>query len=228
MADRREPQDGGTQQAAERRQPRRRAQPDRLGQDPGRQRRDELGEHRRHLERRRDAPERAVVDERLADGHLGDVVDGHRRIGDELLHDQAADRDERQPGRRQRDERVADRGEQHRADGDRADAPAPGRAGRDHRPDERRGATDPGHDAEHGRAQPEVVEDEQEPGRAEDAPQAGQRHLGADERAQDRVVTDEPEPDPDLGQDRLAILRLRWRRLHRPDRPEQHRRRQVA
>ena len=57
--------------------------------------------------------------------------------------------------------------------------------GRDHGPDERRGATDPGHDPEHGRAQLEVVEDEQEPRRAEDAPQAGQRHLRPDERAQD-------------------------------------------
>ena len=41
--------------------------------------------------------------------------------------------------------------------------------------------------------------------------------------------TDEAEPDPDLGQDRLAVLGLRrWRLLHGPDRPEQQRGRQVG
>ena len=30
-------------------------------------------------------PSARSCDERLADGHLGDVVDGHRRIRDELL-----------------------------------------------------------------------------------------------------------------------------------------------
>ena len=100
-------------------------------------------------------------------------------------------------------------GEQHRADRHRPDAPAPGRPGRDHRADERRGATDPGHDAEHGRAR---AASSSRTNRNQVAPKmphsAGERHLGADERPQDRVVTDEPEPVPDLGQDRLAILRL--------------------
>ena len=45
-----------------------RAQPDHLGQQPADERRDQLGEHRRHAERRVDAPELAVGDERLADG----------------------------------------------------------------------------------------------------------------------------------------------------------------
>ena len=46
---------------------------------------------------------------------------------------------------------------------------------------------------EHGRARAAIVEDEQEPRRAEDAPQRRERHLGAGERAQDRVVADEPQ-----------------------------------
>ena len=84
------------------------AEPDDLGEHAGDQGRDELGHDGRNVECRRDAPERPIVDERLAHGHLCHVVYRDGRIGDELLHDEAGDGDDRQPGWRERDERVAE------------------------------------------------------------------------------------------------------------------------
>ena len=156
------------------------------------------------MERRRDPAERPVLDQGLADGDLGDVVDRDGRVRDQLLEHQAPDRDERQPGRREGDERVADGGQQHRRDRDRADPPAPGGSRRDDGPDEGRDAADPGDDAERSRAKLQFLEDEQEPRRAEDPPQGSQRHLGARERPEHGIVADQPQAVADLGEDRLA------------------------
>ncbi len=167
------------------------------------------------------------MDQGLADGHLGDVVDRDGRVGHELLHDETPDRDERQARRRERHEGVADGRQHHGADRDRADPPAHRGTGGDDRADERRRATDPRDHAEHGRTELEVVEDEQEPGRPEDPPQRSEGHPGAHEGSKDRVVTDEAETDPDLGQDGFAVLGLRWRSLRFADRAQQHGRDEV-
>ena len=74
-------------------------------------------------------------------------------------------------------------------------------------------AADPGDDADRRRAQAQLLEREQEPDRAEDAPQRGEQHLGEREGAQERVVPDESEAVADLVEDRLAILGEGRRRL---------------
>ena len=178
------------------------------------------------MEGRGDPTERPVVDQRLADGCLRDAVDRGRRVGDQLLHHEAANGDERQSGRRERDERVADRRQEHRPDRDRTDAPASGGTCGDDRADERREATDAGDDPEGRRTQAQFVEDEQEPGRPEDAPQRRERHLGTGESAQDRVMKNQPQAFTDLVEDRLAVRLGRWRLFLLVDRAEQERRAQ--
>lgn len=101
--------------------------------------------------------------------------------------------------------------QEHGDDGNRADAPAPGRARGNYGPDERREATNSCNHTEDCRAQTELVEDEQEPGRTEDAPECGHRHLRSRERAKDRVVDHHPKAFPDLAEDGLPVcLGRRW------------------
>ena len=70
-------------------------QSDRVGEDAGGERRDKLNHHARDVECRAHSTERPILDQRLADRHLGDLIDGHGRIGDELLGDQAGERHDR-------------------------------------------------------------------------------------------------------------------------------------
>ena len=199
---------------------------DDLGQEARRRRSRPAGRPRpanRNVEVTR--PSSRSVDERLAHGHLGDVVDGHGRVRDELLADQAGDRHERQAGRGQRDEQVAETptgaaprsrpGRSPSACVDRLATTAP--MNDDAPPTPAMSPTAAGLELE-------LLEREQEPGRAEDAPQRREQHLGDREGAQDRVVDDQPEADADLVEHRLAIRDRRRRRLLAPDRPEQHRR----
>ncbi len=107
------------------------------------------------------------------------------------------------------------------------DAPATRRARRDDGADEGRPTTDRGDDA-HGRgAQAQVIEGEQEERGPEDAPPGREERLGDRERPQGPVVANESEPVADLVEDGLAILDLRWRRLHVADAHEQDRRHDV-
>ena len=81
-----------------------------------------------------------------------------------------------------------------------------------------------GHDADRRRSELQLLEDEQEPDRPEDAPRDRMRHLGADERPQDGIAADDADPVPDLVEDRLAIGDRRRRCLLSPDRAEEQRR----
>ena len=78
---------------------RRRPQADDLGQQARGERRRQLGADRPDLDRRRHAPQRAIVDTRLADRGLRDVVQGHRTVADQLLADEEAEREDRHGGR---------------------------------------------------------------------------------------------------------------------------------
>ena len=138
-----------------------------------------------------------------------------------------ADGDKRQAGRRERDEQVPQRGQQHGGDRHRPDPPATGRPRRHDGPDERRRAADPRDDAHERRADAELVDREEEPRRAEDPPQHRHEHLGARECPKHRVVAHQPKSLADLVEHGLAILARRRRRLHVPDRQQQHRRDQV-
>ena len=89
---------------------------------PADERAGQLRHHHRDPDRRVDPPQLAVADARLADRHLGHVEHRHGRVADQLLADQARDRDQRQPRRRERDQQVAQRGEQQRHDDDAARA----------------------------------------------------------------------------------------------------------
>ena len=71
-------------------------------------------------------------------------------------------------------------------------------------PDQRADAAQAGDDAQGGRSEVQLVEGEEDVGRAEDAPQRCQGHLGAGEGAQDRVAHHEAQPDPDLPVDRRS------------------------
>ena len=163
---------------------------------------------------------------RLADRHLGDVVDGDGRVADELL---AITRQpiasSGSPRGSERDERVAEGGQEHRRDRHGPDAPAPRRSAS--------ATTAPTNEA--NPPTPATMPMTAGPmlsssrtNSSQVAPKiphnARQRHLGAGERPQDRVVADEPQAVADLGQDGLALLARGRRRLLGPDRAEQERR----
>ena len=222
--DRRRDEDAGGHERPQRGKERRRPQADDLGQQARRERRRQLGADRPDLDRRRHAPQRAIVDPRLADRGLRDVVQGHCTVADQLLADEEAEREDRNAGGRERDERETDARHEHRGDGRATDAQAPRDPLGDHRPDERAQATEARDDADRGGTEPQLVDREQDPDRPEHAPQRRHGHRRERECPDDRVSRDDRQAFADLPEDRLAVGLGRRRRFRSADRPEQHRR----
>ena len=115
-ARRRPVQDRCSDERADRRQEGRRPQPDHLGEEAAADRRGELGAADPTMERDVDPAELAVVDEGLLHRHLGHLVDRHRPVADELLADQEQRPRAPGAGRRERDEQVPERANEHRPD----------------------------------------------------------------------------------------------------------------
>ena len=152
------------------RQERRRPEPDRLADQPAEHGPEELRHHHHDPDRGVDAPELAVRDPRLAHGHLGHVEHGHGRVADQLLPDEAGDRDPDRTGRRERDEQVAEGREQQRHDHEPAEPQAIGRAAGHERPEQRPEPAERRDDPDDGGVEPELAVREQQPRRPEDAP----------------------------------------------------------